>query len=103
PRGAASESELGGFISMGVNPLASLQAVDGAAVRTLAFAGGDDVDEDLRMVAPQRHLRVGAEHDAVAHQIVGRDFDAVARFAHVVQTLVSHSAYFGLRPFTMSK
>src|SRR6187455_1561813 len=54
--------------SMGVDLLARLEAVFGAAVRALADAGAGDVDEDARMVAPERHLRIGAEDDARALQ-----------------------------------
>ena len=60
---------------MGVNLLASLQLVDGAAVRAPAFAGGCHVDEDPRVVAPQRHPGIGAEHHAGALQVGGCHFD----------------------------
>ena len=60
---------------------------------------GGDVDEDARVVAPQRHLRVRAEHDARALQVGRGQLDRRASRisgCHRVQTLVSHSAYFGI-------
>ena len=72
----------------------------------LPIAGGRDVDEDARVVAPERHLRIRAEDDARALQVRGESSTARAVASSVaiaVQTLVSHSAYLGLRPLTMSK
>src|SRR5664279_4083760 len=91
--------------SMGVDLLARLQAVLGAAIRALADAGGGDIDEDARVVAPERHLRVRAEHHAGALKLGGGELDRGLRsiVGHRDQTLVSHSAYLGLRPLTMSK
>src|SRR5205814_512383 len=82
---------------------ACLQAIERAAVGAAAFTGARDIDEDLRVSAPQRHLRIGAEDHAVALQVLGGDFDRGFVVAHVNQTFVSHSAYLALRPFTMSK
>src|SRR5450755_1408641 len=94
--------------SMRVDRLARLQPVFGAAVWALARARRRDVDEDARMVAPERHQRIRAEDDARALQLGSGELDhrahsCVAGCHRRAQTGVSHSAYLGLRPLTMSK
>src|SRR5947208_14920372 len=68
--------------SMRANDFAGLQLVDRAAVRALAFAGRPHIDEHARVAAPQRHLRVRAEHDAGTRHVFGRHFDGRGRVAH---------------------
>ena len=60
--------------------LARFEFVHGTAVRALANAFGGHVDEDAWVRAPQRHLRVRAEHDAGTFEILGGDFDGRDRF-----------------------
>src|SRR6185436_20587792 len=90
---------------MRADRLARLQTVLGAAVRALADARGGDVDEDARMVAPERHPRVRAEDDARPLQLGCAQLDRRSRSVvrHRRHTFASHSAYLGLRPLTMSK
>src|SRR5450432_2049953 len=105
--GAMTSERVMRFRSVRADRLAGLELVFGAAVRALARAGAHHVDEDAWMVAPERHLRIGAEDHARALQL-GRGelhHGALSRIAacHRHHTLVSHSAYLGLRPLTMSK
>src|SRR2546423_5825096 len=101
---AAAQPQAWGLTSMGVrNHFAGLQAIHGPAVRALALARRRHVDEHARMTAPQRHLRVGAEHHARTLQVLRAHLDHGFRLLHRAHTFVSHSAYFGLRPLTMSK
>src|SRR5690606_6481509 len=72
------------------------------AVGAAAGAFGGDVDVHAWMVAPQRHLRVRAEHHARTHQVLRGDLDHGLRCG-CAHTAVSHSAYLALRPATMSK
>ena len=66
-----------------VHCFAGFQPVHRAAIRATAFAGGGHVDEDVGVVAPQRHLRVGAESDARAEQVGCGEFDNGFGFGHV--------------------
>lgn len=57
--------------------LAGLQAVDGAAVRALGFAGLGHIQIDLGVAVPQLHigLGAGAEHTTLGVQVFGSQFD----------------------------
>src|SRR6185436_13069256 len=86
---------------VGADNLASFQSIDRAAVRALGFTAAGHVEEHTRVAAPQRHLRVRAEDDAMTLQVLGEELDDFFVGVRHHQTFVSHSAYFGLRPFTM--
>ena len=57
---------------------ARLEVVVRAAIRAARLAGVGDVQEDARVVVPQRHAshRAGAEHTAVFIEVLGQQFDA---------------------------
>ena len=57
--------------------LARLQAVNGAAVGTLGFAGLGDIQIDLGVAVPQLHVGfgAGAEHASLGVQVFGGQFD----------------------------
>ena len=56
---------------------ARLQAVHGAAVGALGFAGLGDIQIDLGVAVPQLHvgLGAGAEHASLGVQVFGGQFD----------------------------
>src|SRR5690349_21513681 len=66
------------------NDLAGLEPIDRAAVRALGLAGARDVEEHARMAAPQRHLRIRAEDDAVTLKVLGEQLDDVLGLVHSV-------------------
>lgn len=57
--------------------LARLQAVEGAAVRALGFAGVGHIQIDLGVVVPQLHigLGAGAVDATLGVQVLGSQFD----------------------------
>ena len=56
---------------------ARLQAVHGAAVGALGFAGLGDIQIDLGVAVPQLHigLGAGAEHATLGIEVLGSQFD----------------------------
>ena len=88
---------------MTVEMFAGLEPVFGPAIRTHGLSGVPHVQVDLGVGIPEFHigLGVGTEDTALRSQVLGQQFHGV--LAHGVHTRASHCAYFGLRPFTISK
>ncbi len=82
---------------------AGFELVHRAAVGALALAVFGQVDEHFGVGAPQGHFGVGAGHHAWALQVGGQQLNRGGGGVVHDQTVVSHSAYLGLRPLTMSK
>ena len=63
---------------MAAEHFARLEVVVRAAIRAARLAGVGDVQEDARVVVPQRHAShwAGAEHTAVFIEVLGQQFDA---------------------------
>src|SRR5882672_2885100 len=79
--------------------LARLEPVLGAAVGTHCFTGRGDIEENARVMVPDRHAGIGTE----SRQVLCGQFDQ-GEFGHTHHhTFVSQCLYFAARPLTTSK